>query len=373
MKRAYVVLALIPTLFLAAQAGASERKTLRYGGGGQGTVVFDGPRHASKGFVCNDCHLSLFETAQRARIAFQDHFRATSCFVCHNQVNASRDCGSCHRKFDSAPLSVTFAMADSPQGLVPPPAPAGKTVAELQSPLVYEGAPAIGTKILPEAAELFTRKTGIPFGAIGSAGAGAGLNATAAGRVSFGGLVGEMSAAEKARVVAWQVIGYDALGVFVHPSNPVKALRTDQLKEIFTGRIGNWKQIGGPDLPIVVYSEPLAGGRAGVRAFKDMVLGNEAYGKVTELEDAVDCIMGVAKNPGGITASSLSFAMPGVAAIAVNGALPQKETVQSGAYVLKRPLHLITLQPTGKIQAFFDFMMSPEGQAIVSKNFVPVK
>jgi len=373
MKHAHVVLVLALTLLLAAQAGASERKILRYGGGGQGTVVFDGPQHASKGFTCKDCHLSLFDTAQQARIAFQHHFNGKSCFACHNQVNASRDCGSCHRKFSPAPLSVTFAMADSPQGLVPPPTPAKKTVADLQSPLVYEGASTIGTKVIPEAAALFTQKTGIPFGDIGSAGAGAGLNAVAAGRVSFGGLASEMSDAEKARVVAWQVIGYDVLGVFVHPSNPLKSLRMEQLREIFTGRVGNWNQVGGPDLPIVIYSELLAGGRATVRAFKDMVLGKENYGKVVELDDAVDCIVDVAKDPGGITASSLSFATPGVTAIAVNGALPQKEAVQSGAYVLKRPLSLITLQPAGNIQAFFDFMMTPEGQAIVGKNFVPVK
>jgi len=47
--------------------------------------------------------------------------------------------------------------------------------------------------------------------------------------------------------------------------------------------------------------------------------------------------------------------------------------VQSGAYVLTRPVSLFTLQPTGNIQAFFDFMMTPEGQAIVGKNFAPVK
>jgi len=373
MKHAHVVLVLALALLPAVQAGASERNTLRYGGGGQGSVVFDGPQHASKGFTCKDCHLSLFATAQRARIAFQDHFRGKSCFACHNQVNASRDCGSCHRKFNSAPLSVTFAMPDSPQGLVPPPSPAKKTIADLQSPLVYEGVSTIGAKIVAEAAALFTRESGIPFGAIGGAGADAGLNAVAAGRVSFGGLAGEMSEAEKARVVAWQVIGYDVAGVFVHPANPIKALRMDQLKEIFTGRADNWKHVGGPDLPIVIYNERLTGGRTTARAFKDMVLGKENYGKVVELAEAVDCIAHVAKDPGGITVSPPALAAPGVVAVAVNGVLPRKETVQSGAYVLKRPLHLITLRPTGNIQAFFDFMMTPAGQAVVGKNFVPVK
>ncbi|MDR2054510.1 MAG: substrate-binding domain-containing protein [Desulfovibrio sp.] len=373
MKRVCTALALIILLLPAAYAGASENETLRYGGGGQGAVVFDGPLHASKGFACNDCHLSLFHTAQRSLIAFQDHFKGASCFACHNQVNVSHECGFCHRKFNPAPLSVTFAMADSPQGLVKSPIPAHKSVQDLQSPLTYEGASTIGTKIMPEAAKTFTSKSGIPFGAIGGAGAGAGLNAVANGRASFGGLASAMSEAEKARVVAWQIIGYDVLGVFAHPSNPVKSLSMAQLKEIFAGRAVDWKQFGGPDLPITVYSERLSGGRATVRAFREMVLGGEPYGKVVELDDAVDCIADVGRDPGGITASSLSFASPDVRALAVDGALPQKEAVQSGAYALKRPLTLITLRPTGNIQAFFDFMLTPEGQEIVGKNFVPVK
>ena len=88
----------------------------------------------------------------------------------------------------------------------------------------------------------------------------------------------------------------------------------------------------------------------------------DADGKLVELDDAVDCVADVAKDPAGITASSLSFAIPGVEVLKVNGAAPEKAAVQSGAYPLKRPLTLITLQPTGNIQAFFDFMLSPEGQ-----------
>ncbi len=119
-------LLLVMAIMFAVRAEATERKTLRYGGGGQGTVVFDGPLHASKGFVCNDCHLNLFAVEQQARISYQDHFSGKSCFACHNQVNVDRNCGFCHRKFNPAPLSTTFAMADSPQGAMPPPVPAKK-------------------------------------------------------------------------------------------------------------------------------------------------------------------------------------------------------------------------------------------------------
>lgn len=368
-----LALLLLMVCLVAQPAWGTERKTLRYGGGGQGTVVFDGPLHASKGFSCNDCHVSLFAPEQKSLISMQDHFRGVACFTCHNQVSASRDCGFCHRKFTPAPLSSSFAMTESPAGLQAAPTRPSHTRQALQWPLTYEGASTVGSKIIPEAAAVFTAKTGIPFGTVSTAGAGAGLKAVASGKVSFGGLASEMSVAEKAQVVAWEVIGYDVLGVFVHPSNTVRSLTLEQLRGIFSGRVTNWKDVGGPDLGIVVYSETLSGGRATVRAFKEMVLGEEAYGKMVELDDAVDCILDVGKDPAGITASSLSFAIPAVTVLQINGAAPEKAAVQSGAYPLKRPLSLITLQPTGNIQEFFDFLLSPEGQAIVGKHFVPVK
>lgn len=377
MKHLYLALTLLLVTLVAGQSQATERKTLRYGGAGQGTVVFDGPLHASKGFTCNDCHLSLFAPEQKARITMQDHFQSTSCFTCHNQVNASRDCGFCHRKFTPAPLSTSFAMADSPSGLeAPPPSPAmasRKTRQQLQSPLTYEGASTVGSMIMPEAAKAFTARSGIPFGNIGTAGAGAGLKAVASGRVSLGGLASQISPKEQEQVVAWEVIGYDVMGVFVHPSNPVRNLSMAQLRGIFSGKITHWKEVGGLDVPITVYSELLTGGRATVRAFRDMVLGKEPYGKMVELDDAVDCIVDVAKDSTGITASSLSFGTPEVVTVLVDGAAPEKAAVQSGAYVLKRPLTLITLQPTGNIQKFIEFMLTSEGQDIVGRHFVPVK
>lgn len=373
MYRLNQAVLLLAVMLFAAPAIGTERETIRFGGGGQGTVVFDGQLHASKGFVCRDCHDAIFPTAHKARISMDDHFKGVACFACHNQTVVSRDCGYCHRKFQPAPLSTTFAMADSKTANDPAPKPFKLTRQELQSPLTFEGASTVGSKILPEAAKLFTARTGVPFGEIGIAGAGAGLKAVAAGKVSMGGLASAMSETEKTQVVAAEVIGYDVMGVFVHPSNPVRNLSVEQLRSIFSGREKNWKAFGGPDMPIAVYSETLSGGRATVRAFKELVLGKEPYGKLIELDDAVDCIADVAKDPSGITASSLSFAVSGVQVLHVNGAEPVKQAVQSGAYPLKRPLTLITLQPTGNIKAFFDFMLTPEGQEIVGKNFVPVQ
>jgi phosphate transport system substrate-binding protein len=164
------------------------------------------------------------------------------------------------------------------------------------------------------------------------------------------------------------------MGVFVNGALPVKALTRDQLREIFSGRAQNWSQFQGPDRPITVYSERLSGGRATVKAFQGMVLGSEPYGPLKELDDATDCIHEVAQDPGGITASSMSFAVPGVAALTIDGAAPTLAAVQSGAYPLKRPLILVTRDaPCGAAKAFLEFMLTPGAQEIVGRQFVPAK
>jgi len=240
--------------------------------------------------------------------------------------------------------------------------------------LSYEGATTIGTNIMPEVVALFRARTGVSFSSIGGAGADAGFKAAVEGRATFGGVARELTNEEKARVGGYEVIGFDVMGVFVSAENPVEGLTRADLKEIFTGRAISWKEFKGPDRAITVYSERLSGGRATVKAFKDMVLGGDPYGPVKEREDATDCVRDVATDKGGITASSMSFAMPGVRALSVDGSPPARASVQRGAYPLKRPLILVTKDvPAGDTKSFLDFMLAPEAQAIIARKFVPVK
>ncbi len=118
MKRAWSLLLLaVLTAWPGAVLATDGGKSLRYGGGGQGTVMFDGRLHASKGFRCDDCHAKLFDTKKVAHITMADHFTDKACFKCHNNNNktdpltASRDCATCHRKVASNPETSTDAMA----------------------------------------------------------------------------------------------------------------------------------------------------------------------------------------------------------------------------------------------------------------------
>jgi phosphate transport system substrate-binding protein len=90
---------LLPGALWIGQVTASEHgKTLRYSGGGEGMVVFDGRTHAGSGMVCHDCHMKLFTTRKKALITKEDHEKNTQCFACHDGAKAFNQCVSCHRR-----------------------------------------------------------------------------------------------------------------------------------------------------------------------------------------------------------------------------------------------------------------------------------
>jgi len=237
--------------------------------------------------------------------------------------------------------------------------------------LTYDGATTIGSRIVKEAAPGFQAKTGVKFASIQLNGAGKGLKAVLAGQVAVAGVSRSLTSEELKQRPYFQVVGYDALGVFVNQKNPVKALSKAQLKAIYAGKARNWKEVGGPDLPIVACSEGLQSGRATVETFKTTVLDGGAYGPVKELDDAVDCVKLVASTPGAIAPATMAYAAPGVRALPLDGVNPTPDEVRAGSYLLSRPLLLVAkARPTGGLKQFFDYVMSADGQQVVKKSFV---
>ena len=99
LSAACLFLCLFSSTVVGQQAG-----TLKYRGGGQGSITFDHGMHASKGYVCLDCHTKLpstgtqlFQTQKQGRISLADHDSNRSCFACHNGEVAAADCEHCHR------------------------------------------------------------------------------------------------------------------------------------------------------------------------------------------------------------------------------------------------------------------------------------
>jgi len=170
------------------------------------------------------------------------------------------------------------------------------------------------------------------------------------------------------------VIAKDGIAIIVHPSNPLSEITLAQLKDIYTGKISNWKDVGGKPGKIVVISRDVASGTFEV--FKKIVLkGAKTRADALMLASNKAVATTVEKTPGAIGYVGLGYISSKVKALAVDGVEPTKETVVSGKYKLARPLYLYTDgKPTGLAKEFIDFVLSPEGQKIVDKiGFVPVK
>jgi len=175
------------------------------------------------------------------------------------------------------------------------------------------------------------------------------------------------------------VVGRDGLAVIVHPSNPVDSLSMAQIKDIFTGKITNWKDVGGPDAEIIVYTRDTSSGTYGF--FKEHVLNDEEYaaaGRKTASNAAL--ANSVAGEETAVGYVGLAFLDSNVKAVAVSKdggepVEPTLETAKAGEYPIVRDLNMYTIgEPDGLAKAFLDYGFSDEGQAIVQEvGYLPVK
>jgi len=247
----------------------------------------------------------------------------------------------------------------------------------------YSGSSTIGMSILEAGAvKAFEQKTGLKFKSIEQPGSGKGIKALLEGKVTVAGVSRKLESEEKKQNLIGTVIGYDAIAVFVNKKNPVNNLTKEQIKGIFTGKIKNWKEVGGKDAPIRVNTEIAGEMRATRLAFQEMAMDKAPYGTgFKEIDFPRDQIVEVAKDENGIC--SVSFGLLAAVsadlrdkakALNVGGIDPSDKNIQSGAYPISRPLLLVTNGlPKGNVKKFIDFMLSKEGQDIVNKNFVPVR
>ncbi len=240
--------------------------------------------------------------------------------------------------------------------------------------LRYDGATTISSRILPAITPAFRTRTGVPL-KVDRSGAGVGLRRLFAGEVDVAGVSRSLTDAELAKKPYFQIIGYDALAVYVNPSNPVRDLTRAQLKAVFTGAASSWKELGGRPGRILPCTERLDSQRATLEAFRTLAMGGAAYGKVAEREDPADCLAFVASEPGGIAAATAAYAIPGVRMVPVDGVEPLPVNVRASRYPLTRPLLLVAReQPTGPLATLFELALSPEGQAaIANAGFVPAR
>ena len=177
------------------------------------------------------------------------------------------------------------------------------------------------------------------------------------------------------------VVGRDGIAIIINPENPISVLTMQQLKEIFTGEVTNWKDVGGNDQPILVFSRESSSGT--YVFFQEHVLDKADYTQSARLLPGTSALVqGVSADKGGVGYVGLGFAEHGenikavlVAADSQSEAVtPSEETVRLGLYPIARPLYLYTKgAPTGLAEDFIDFSLSDKGQQIVKETgYVPL-
>jgi phosphate transport system substrate-binding protein len=238
----------------------------------------------------------------------------------------------------------------------------------------YDGSTSISRVVLAELAPRFVERTGVPV-QIERSGAGQGLKRLLAGEVEVAGVSRRLTPDELRLEPYFQIIGYDALAVYVNVTSPVRALTRAQVKALFTGPPPSWRAFGGAAVPVKPCTERLSSERATLQALQALALDGEPYGRVTEREDPSDCLAFVAGEPGGVAVASVTYAAPGVRAVTVDGVDPTPADVRTSRYPLTRPLLLVArAPPAGNLAALFDIALSPEGQAVVARaGFVPAR
>ena len=169
-------------------------------------------------------------------------------------------------------------------------------------------------------------------------------------------------------------LALDGIAIIVNKDSKVEDLTVDQLKQMFTGEITNWKDVGGEDAEIVrIGREAGSGTRDGFESITDT---KDACQYRQELTSTGDVITTVSQNPNAIGYASLAAIKDSVKALTVNGVAPTEATVKDGTYLVQRPFVLVTKEGVAlseTAQKFFNFATSADAASIISAaGAVPV-
>lgn len=169
-------------------------------------------------------------------------------------------------------------------------------------------------------------------------------------------------------------IGAYAVGVVVNAQNPATNLTRQQVHDIFSGKVKNWSEVGGPDAPINIYiRNPVSGTHLG---FQELALGTNAYApNAKTFIDYKSLVDAVKKDPNGIGYSSFKTAAQGGAKlVSIDNVAATEQNVQKGSYPFARNLHLYTNKNRDKKAAidFVNYVASADGQKVLAEmDFIP--
>jgi phosphate transport system substrate-binding protein len=163
-------------------------------------------------------------------------------------------------------------------------------------------------------------------------------------------------------------IARDAIAIIVHPKNPINDLSLSQIKEVFSGKIKSWKELGGPAHPIILVSREEGSGTR--ESFQKFVMGKEEISLESLVQDSNGAIRQVvSSDPNAIGYISLGLVNEKVKALKLSGVEPNVTDIENGTYTLVRPfLFVFNGEPAGEAKSFLEFVLSPSAQNLLSKE-----
>ncbi|MBI1424840.1 MAG: phosphate ABC transporter substrate-binding protein [Gammaproteobacteria bacterium] len=238
--------------------------------------------------------------------------------------------------------------------------------------MVWAGCGITKKAFMAELAKAYEKKTGIKV-ALNGGGATKGIRDAADGKIDIGGACRPVIDGEAEERNAYQVpVAWDALAVIANPQNPVQSITTQQLRDIYLGKIKNWSELGGPNAPIELYVR--RGKISGVgRTLRALVFANydqEFPGAKFVVKSTGPLEKAIEENPLAIGTTGIASAKRRkVKILALNGKEPSYENIKNGSYLLYRPLYLVTKGNSAdqKVKDFITFALSREGRDVIRR------
>ena len=178
---------------------------------------------------------------------------------------------------------------------------------------------------------------------------------------------------EEAKQLTPTIVARDGIAVVLNPANKVINLTTQQVREVFNGKIKNWKEVGGADSPITVVSREAG---SGTRSSFEQIVTEIRLTKDALIQDSNGTIREtVANDPNAIGYLSHGLLNDKIKAIKIDGQECTTELITTGSYKLVRPIYLLVKgAPQGEVQNFIDYILSADGQQTIKANgLIPAK
>ena len=184
----------------------------------------------------------------------------------------------------------------------------------------------------------------------------------------------EASAKEKGVTLTGHKVALDGIVPIVHPSMKIKDITMEQLRDIYNGKITNWKELGGPNRPISTVSRDTSSGTYEVWEEK-ILKGDKVKPDALLVASNGQAVQTVSQNKFAIGYVGIGYLDKSVKGLMVNGKSASSKTVRDGSWPIARPLFVYTNgKPAGVIAKFIEFMLSKEGQKVVNEvKYVSLK